>query len=159
MQALDPMEVALMRLMPTALSEAGQSDIEAMLDELAGPLAENAVPISKMSSTFRWIVAGGIAAAVAGLAAFSTTPDLVPQVSLVSSSTEVDRPGWELVSGSDRVQSVTDEGWLEDADGVAMLAMRINAVEENKVRDEESGIIVQISEPREEIFLMPITAF
>jgi hypothetical protein len=40
-----------------------------------------------------------------------------------------------------------------------MRALRLNAVEENNVRDEESGMVVRISEAREEILLMPISAF
>jgi hypothetical protein len=40
-----------------------------------------------------------------------------------------------------------------------MHALRLSVVEENSLRDLETGIVVQISEPREEILLMPITAF
>ena len=46
MQTPDPVETILARLMPPALSEAGPAEIEAMLDELAGPAAENVVAIS-----------------------------------------------------------------------------------------------------------------
>jgi len=64
-----------------------------------------------------------------------------------------------LISGSDRVESMTDEGWQESQDGSAMRALRLNAVEERSVRDQESGIVVKISEPREEILLIPISSF
>lgn len=67
--------------------------------------------------------------------------------------------GIVLVSVSDRIESMTDEGWQESSDGSAMHALRLSAVEENSVRDEETGMVVQISEPREEILLTPISAF
>ena len=60
---------------------------------------------------------------------------------------------------SDRIESMTDEGWQEDSDGSAMRAMRLRVVEENSVLDEETGIVMQVSEPREEILLMPVSAF
>jgi hypothetical protein len=40
-----------------------------------------------------------------------------------------------------------------------MHALRLNVVEENSVMDEEPGIIVLISQPREELLLMPISSF
>jgi hypothetical protein len=32
-------------------------------------------------------------------------------------------------------------------------------VEENSLLDEETGIVMQVSEPREEILLMPVSTF
>ena len=74
----------------------------------------------------------------------------VPQVAASKAA-----PGFVLVSESDRIESMTDEGWQEDLDGSAMHALRLVAVEENNVRDEESGMVVRISEPREEILYTP----
>ena len=159
MQAPDPIEKILARLMPTALSQNGQLEIEAMIDDLAGPETADVVLISagKWHARYLVIVGGGIAAAVAGLLAlapmiggFST-----PQVTVTSQNPS----GFVLVSESDRIESMTDEGWQEDLDGSAMHALRLTAVEENNVRDEESGMVVRILEPREEILYTPISAF
>lgn len=156
MQAPDPVEAILARLMPPALSQDGQLEIEAMIDDLAGPEVQNLVPISSGKWLLSTLVGGGIAAAVAGLLA------LVPMIDGFSTkqvSTANKAPlGFELVSESDRIESMTDEGWLEQ-DGSAMHALRLMAVEENNVRDVESGMVVRISEPREEILYTPITAF
>lgn len=156
MQAPDPIETILARLMPTALSQDGQLEIEAMIDELAGPESENVVPISAGKWLVRSLVGGGIAAAVAGLLALAPMIDgfSPPQVAATSKSPA----GFVLVSESDRIESMTDEGWQEE-DGSAMHAVRLTAVEENNVRDEESGMVVRISEPREEILYTPISAF
>ena len=149
MQAPDPIEAVLARLMPPALSQQGQVEIEAMIGELAGP--EN----SRGPSWFiRCAIGGGIAAAIGALiAVFPTEPTARP-----SAVAEADR-GYSLVSGSDRIESMTDEGWQEDADGLAMHTLRLKAIEENQVRDEGSGMVVLISEPREEILLIPVNAF
>lgn len=156
MQAPDPIETILARLMPPALSQDGQFEIEAMIDDLAGHEAENVVPISSGNWFVRSLIGGGIAAAVAGLLA------LVPMESDFSTpegvATSKVPSGFVLVSESDRIESMTDEGWQEQ-DGSAMHALRLTAVEENSVRDLESGMVVRISEPREEILYTPITAF
>lgn len=158
MQAPDPIETILARLMPTALSQNGQFEIEAMINELAGPEAENVVPISAGKWQVRYLVAGGsVAAAVAALLALAPMMGefSAPQVIATSKAPS----GFVLVSESDRIESMTDEGWQEDLDGSAMHALRLTAVEENNVRDEESGMVVRISEPREEILYTPISAF
>ena len=149
MQAPDPIEVVLARLMPPGLSQQGQVEIEAMIGELAGP--EN----SRGPSWFiRCAIGGGIAAAIGALiAVFPTEPAARP-----SAVAEAD-PGYSLVSGSDRIESMTDEGWQEDADGLAMHTLRLKAIEENQVRDEGSGMVVLISEPREEVLSIPVSAF
>jgi hypothetical protein len=64
-----------------------------------------------------------------------------------------------LVGESDRVEAMTDEGWQEDSDGAPMQATRLRVVEENSLLDEQTGIVMQVSEPREEIFLMPVSTF
>jgi hypothetical protein len=154
----DAIEAALARLMPPALSQNCQLDIEAMLDDLAGSEAEEIAPIPT-SQRNRWIIAAGIAASVAVLLA------VFPSIGHHSLPPHVSAPlvekarGLVLISESDRIESMTDEGWQEDSYGSAMHAVRLNVVEENSLRDLETGIVMQISEPREEILLMPITAF
>jgi hypothetical protein len=153
MHEKDSVETILARLMPPALSEAGQREIETMLDELAGPAAAKPAP------RFRFpMIAGGIAAALAGAAViFSTARP--PASSGTSLAAGDPMPGIMLVGESDRIESMTDEGWREDSDGSAMRAMRLSVVEENSLFDEETGIVMQVSEPREELLLMPVSAF
>lgn len=150
MQAPDPIETIMARLMPPALSEECQFEIETLIDDLAGP--ENVVGISWLT---RCVIGGGIAAAIGALCAVIPMIHDAPQPHVAVTSPS----GFSLVSESDRIESVTDEGWQESADGSAMHAVRLSAVEEDNVRDEESGMVVQITEPREEILLMPISAF
>ena len=155
MQELDPssIEAALARLMPPALSQGCHSEIEAMFDELAGP-----APLNTPSIPFYLCWVGfGIAAAIGVLCAVPPFVQKTPELSAEAIS--LFPTGLVLVSESDRVQSMTDEGWQEGSDGTAMHAVSFNAVEESNLLDEESGMLVQISIPREEILLHPISAF
>lgn len=150
-------EAMLSRLMPPGLSDDGQRGIEDMLDELAGPPVVVAAAKPGHGSWMRRMFAGGIAAA--GVTAALVFP-LAPAPSPVTASATVETPAeFVLVGESDRIESTTDEGWVEDSDGSAMQALRLSVIEENSIRDEETGIVMQVSEPREEYLLMPVSAF
>ncbi len=160
MQAPDPvleMEAVMARLMPPSFSQDCQHELEALIDDLAGP--EAAAEISPVNWTLRAVIGGGIAAAVGALCAVLPFHETLPNGPALVSVPEVPTFGLVLISESDRVESMIDEGWSEDAYGSAMHAIRLNVIEENQIRDEESGMLVKISEPREEVFLMPISSF
>ena len=144
-------ETILARLMPPALSVSAQQEIEAMLDELAGP-----APAQQTSSgpRWRWFIGVGLAAALAAVIAI---PSLMKPVSPQAVATAL--PEFLLVGESDRVESTADEGWRETPDGSAVRAMRVRVIEENSLFDEETGIVMRVSQPREELLLMPISAF
>lgn len=152
MHDVKSMEAILSRLMPPALSEDGQHEIESMLDELAGAPA-----VRKQSASRRYfpIIVGGIAATLAAALLIFQIATPPPRTTAAADTP----PGFLLVGESDRVESMTDEGWHEEADGTTMRAMRLSVVEENSFFDEETGIVMQVTEPREELFLMPISAF
>lgn len=154
----DPVESILARLMPVALSDEGQRGIEAMLDELAGTPAE-IVPMRK--PWFRRPLAAGVAAAA--VAAAALLPLITPRQSaapLVAASVQDSREGgFVLVGESGSISSMSEEGWQEDADGSAMRTLRLRVVEQNSLLDEETGIVMQVSEPRDEFLLMPVSTF
>jgi hypothetical protein len=156
MQAPDPIEAALARLMPTAMSVSGQREIEDMLDELAAELP--ATP------NRRWkypIMGLGAAAAIAALVAVPSllnrsTPGLpFPQIA----QAETVQPDMQWLEESQRVESMADEGWVSTGEGIAMQAVRVRMIGENTLRDQETGYTVHISEPRSELLLMPVSSF
>ncbi len=158
MQAPDPIEVVMARLMPPAMSQESQMNLEALIDDLAGPEVSRGVSAARW--TGRWLLGGGIAAALGALlAVYPTRKHIETPVARSVMATEGFSSGLVLLSESDRVESMTDEGWREDASGSALHAVRLNVMKENQLRDEESGMLVQISEPREEILLLPINSF
>lgn len=159
MQAPDQIEAALARLMPPALSQECQSGIEAMIDELAGTEPAKVVEISTAQWWGRWIAGGGIAAAIGVMSAGWSSSNQLQEPKLGQNAVTEMSSGLVVVSESERIESLTDEGWRDNADGVAMRAVRVKAVEENNVLDEESGLIIKISEPREEVLLVPVKEF
>lgn len=144
------MERALMRLMPVALSDSAQAEIETQIDELAGGAH---VVRQDFSPWAKWL--GGIAAAVAvGIYAIpSGTRESTP---LVGSTADV---GMVVLNELDRMQSIRDDGLFVDPAGSAVRKMTVRVVGESRIRDEETGIEVTLTEPREEMYLMPISTF
>lgn len=161
----DPVETILARLMPPALSEAGQRDIESMLDALAGSSAAAHSAKRPGLAWFRRLFVGGIAAAgVAAAVIFPLASRPAPSswaaaAPSLKSAAAKHPAGMVLVGESDRIESMTDDGWQEDADGSAMRAVRLNVVEENSLLDVETGIVMQVSQPREELLLTPVSSF
>ncbi len=158
MHKLDPIETILARMMPPALSAEGQRGIEDMLDELAGPLPQ-IIPVKPWFRRpwVRGVAAAGIAAAVllplASPRLLQTAP--MPVVVLEQESAD----GVVLVGESGRIKSISAQGWQENPDGTALRTLRMRVVEENQFLDEETGIVMLVSEPREEYLLMPVSAF
>ncbi|MCX8496893.1 MAG: hypothetical protein ORN51_11990 [Akkermansiaceae bacterium] len=159
MQAPNPIEEILARLMPPALSQSRQFEIEEMIDELAGPDATTHAPLPSPWWRSRMLIGSGIAAALATLCAFIPSKSNTPIAQTTHNLSPISSSEMVLISESDRIESMTDEGWQDEADGSAMHALRVNAVGQNSLRDEESGMVVQISELREELLLTPISAF
>lgn len=145
----DEMEKALMRLMPVALSDSAQASMDARIDELAGVQ----VVTHDFSRWAKWL--GGIAAAVAiGVFALPFGNwKAAPLVDLTADDEMI------VLNELDRVENVRDEGLFVDAGGSAMRKMSVRVIGESTIRDAETGIEVTLTEPREEMFLMPISTF
>jgi len=145
-------EEILARLMPPGLTAEGQRGIEDMIDDLD---AEDGSRIGKRRLPF--FIAGIAAALAAGFFAIHTINRDLPRLAehiAIESSEE-----FTIVSESDRIEDMIDEGWSDTPDGSAMRTLRLRVVGESKLLDETTGIVMNISQPREEILLMPVSAF
>jgi hypothetical protein len=146
----DAMEKALLRLMPAALSETAQAGMEAQLDELSGSVK---VLRHDFSRRAKWL--GGIAAAVTiGVFAFPfDSRESAPLVGIAEDD------GMVVITELDRVENVLDEGLFVDAGGSAVRKMSVRVVGESRILDEETGIEVTLTEPRREMYLLPVSTF
>lgn len=146
----DEMEKALMRLVPAALSESAQAEMEARLDELSG----DAVVIRQGFPRWaKWL--GGIAAAsaVGAFAFHSGSQETAPLAGVAQDE------GMVVLTELDRVENVRDEGLFVDAGGSAVRKMSVRVVGESRILDEETGIEVTLTEPRKEMYLLPVSTF
>jgi hypothetical protein len=150
MPAPEEIEAMLQRLMPTALSPLAQEEMDAIFEEAA-----SGVP-SRKSWVSRYWIPSSLAAAV-GFALLLVPFTKKMPVSVAAAAAP--SPGLVLVNSSDRVEEVADEGEDGTTQGEEMHAVRLQMVAENTVKDQETGIEMLVSEPREELVLVPVTAF
>ena len=154
------------RLMPVSLSEDATFSIHSLLDELAAesqpPLPTQATPAAP---TRRWLpltttaAAAAIAMLAAATALLTPAPEHTPPDQSTRALAADDHFAMRLVDESTRLSWVADGGWLDAPDGGTVHAVRIGVVEENRILDEETGIIVNVTSPREEMLLMPVSTF
>lgn len=156
MESPEEIEKALARLMPAALSEQGKSSLDDLIDGLAGT-EQAAVPPRRPGLSW----AGGIAAAAAAVVVAFNWPSpapLAPAAGPLAGDAAAES-GIVLIRQTERVEDAAPEGWLSETDGVAHRAWRVRVIDEDRVRDVETGYEVTVSRPREEVILMPVTAF
>lgn len=160
MESPEDIEKALSRLMPAAISEEGKRS----LDELIDGLAFGESPLSKREISRRpsWSWAGGIAAAAAAVVVALNWPaaaPVAPEPSIARNLLPAETRGIVLLRQSERVEDAEPQPWLSETDGVAHRAWRVRVIDEERLRDNETGYEVLVSRPREEVILMPVTAF
>lgn len=168
LETANEVERALQGLMPVSLSEHSQREIGAMLDELSGSEARDGEKnIEKYQKPWsrRLAVMGAAAALITcGFVLFSGSESSgmkLDQVLPVATSLIADdaQGATELVSEMDRVEEVSDEGLFVDSGGSAVRKVRVRVVEESRIKDKETGIIVMLTEPREEMYMLPVSHF
>lgn len=152
MRETDPyheMEKALMRLMPVALSDSAQAALEAQIDELAG----GEVVRHDFSRMVKWL--GGIAAAVA-VGFFALSFGIRETAALAETAPD---DGILVLTESERMENVRDEGLFVDAGGSAVRKTCYDMIGESRIRDRETGIEVTVTAQRKEWYSVPVSTF
>jgi hypothetical protein len=154
MESPEELEKALSCLMPAALSESGRRSLDELIDGLAAGQSTAAAPAPPSRP---WAWAAGIATAAAALV-FAVTlsgPAVVPEVA----GPQAAAASVVRIGHSERVETAVPEDWVSESHGVAHRAWRVRVVDEERLRDVQTGYEVLVSRPREEVVLMPVTAF
>lgn len=160
MESPEDLEKALARLMPSAISEKGQRSMDDLIDSLAaGKTVVTPLP-AKSPHRSAWF--GGIGAAAAAVVVALSIPQggnpVVTQGPTVPRTTG---PNGDvvLIGQSEVVEEAVPEDWMSEADGVPHRAWRVRVVDQERLRDVETGYEVLVSRPREEVRLMPVSSF
>lgn len=155
----EDVEAVLSRLIPASLSQHAHEALEQLVDPSASGTPEEATTLAAKIAKLPWKSLGGMAAAAALALGSWAAIEQAERKTATTTSPAQHAKDMILLGESDRVEDMVDEGWQSFDDGSAMHAMRVHLVGESQYHDEETGILVTISEPREEIILMPVSAF
>lgn len=158
MEELEEIERRLEGLVPRGFSESGLASVEAMFDKLAA----NEPP--RRPAGWTWGLGAAAAVALAAGLGLTLRPAADPPAVTVAAPDAVaevaDGEEPELVSELEGVVAIeADDGMLTDADGSLHRAWHVRVVSEERFRDSESGQEVRVVAPRDELVLMPVSAF
>jgi hypothetical protein len=142
------------RLVPGAMSGQGSASLEALIDELAEDSPRQA------TKWVGYLVAGAVAALAmtASIMLGVRAADVRP----LSGVDQLFSEGLDVVLLEDVegvVSAEANERLVADADGSLHRAWHVQVVSEERFHDEESGEVVRVVHPRDEVVLMPVTSF
>jgi len=148
------LEDKLRGLVPPAISEAGQERLENTVDQLVG---EKLIPFYR--SNF-WRAAAVVTLSSALVwSVFKSNELNQPDVSTALVSVNSPAP-MELLTSTNRIDGRQDDGLIVPTDGRAPhYRYRYSVTDEERVRDPETGTIVTLRQPRQEIITVPVTQF
>jgi len=103
---------------------------------------------------------GGIAAAAAiTLAALIVGQYQTAPPSTIATVTRPIKPSLTLLEETGRVDDASNAGTVEESDGTSLQAWKYHVVEKDRMKDRATGLVVEVSQPRDEFLLMPVSAF
>lgn len=155
MSKADTVEEILARLMPVAMSESAEEEIFDNLEELASTLDHESV--GGVPKRWPWITGAAAAFGLSALGVLHTSHSSPNRGTLAASPDSL--PSLVNLSRIDTLQSIEGQGWWEDGEGNAHQSLRLNMVAHQEILDQETGIRMTVSEPREETILVPVSTF
>ncbi len=155
METPEEIERRLQRcLTPRGFSTEGMASIEDMIDELAGESAKRAMFDGHAVGWISGSAAAGIALAFA--LTWLNAPEKPEPVAAISTGVEL----VSLVSEEEGVVAAeADEELLADSDGRLMRAWHVQVVNQERFVDPQTGHEITVVQPRDELVLMPVSAF
>lgn len=166
MESPEDIEKALARLVPSAISERGQRSLDDLIDSLAAADGEEAiVEMSQPRRAKPWGWISGIGSAAAAITLALVLPETEStksgggRVATAELAPAEAKERFVVLAQSQHVESAEPEGWTSEADGVTHRAWRVRLVNQERVKDVETGYEVLVSQPQEEVILRPVNTF
>ena len=154
MKHVESIERALARMVPAPLSRRATGDLDELIETLAAQQepAPAAAPFGRKAA-----VVTGAAAAVIALAAVAIHAALPERPPRAAAAPAIDP--FEVVAATNRIDEPEEDEWFADEAGGMHRVVRMRVIEEEFVRDRRSGALVTLTEPREELVLVPVSSF
>lgn len=171
MEPFNSIEAKLQRLVPPSLSEDGELRLEEAVDRLAGvqsrgesqgrPAAGNAAWLWKAVAVVAVLVIPVVMIQFADRdAEDSSLAQVDPSISLNVASEMANLQEMVLLKSTKLIDGRVDDGLIVPDDGATPhYRYRYRVVDEEQVRDLESGSVITIRQPRQEVVTIPVTQF
>lgn len=159
-------EDKLNRLVPPSVSEAGQGRLEETIDQLARvtphpDVEPGGVPAD---TTGNWPWKATAALALLAVPAVMFKPGEAPSnPSLASNHPAAEawnNPVLVVLKTTNRIDGSEDDGLIIPDDGsIPHFRYRYHVTDEELVRDPETGTVITLRQPRQEVVTIPVTEF
>jgi len=166
MDKYQSMEEKLNGLLPPSISEQGQSRMEDVIDQLAGLEAAEIVQTAGSDdkawpSSGSWKVAAALALLAVPVVMFLTKEEPLSSIAQLDSSTELrDLSALVVLSSINRIDGREDDGLIIPENGSSPhYRYRYHVTDEEQVRDDETGTVITLRQPRQEVVTIPVTQF
>lgn len=164
---LDALEQRLRAIAPRDVSSAAMQrcdeTIDALADGAAGKRTGTAGEQAARSALRPWAWASAAAVVVGAavwLPALWDADDAPALAAGHDPSSGTGAPGFVLLKSTNRVDGHEDDGLIIPTDGSAPhYRHRYHIVDEEQVRDEKTGTVVTLRQPRQEVIRVPVTQF
>ncbi|NWK54012.1 hypothetical protein HW115_00190 [Verrucomicrobiaceae bacterium N1E253] len=166
MEAPKNIEEKLSRLMPPALSDGAQQRLEETLDDLASSHGED--PDARQVTQSRAPILGKVWK-VAALLTLLAVPAVVihhqdemfqDDASLASISDEIQVPDMVLLKSVKLIDGRENDGLIVPDDGSSPhYRYRYRVIDEEQVQDPETGTVITLRQPSQEVVTIPVTEF
>lgn len=166
MDRFKSLEEKLEGLVPSPLSEGGERMLEDRIDELAGVDSE-ARPAEQAAPTVFWSrrVAAVVLVLAIPVVMIQMKPERPDDTSLAMLDADLApsvpvHPEMILLKSTKLIDGREDDGLIVPADGAAPhYRYRYRVVDEEQVRDPETGAVITLRQPRQEVVTIPVTEF
>lgn len=169
MDKYQSIEDKLNGLLPPSISEQGQARMEDTIDQLAALETAKIAQITKAAesdngpwpSSGSWKAAAALALLVVPVMMFFNKEESSPSVARLDSGGETANLS-ELVvlSSVNRIDGREDDGLIIPENGSSPhYRYRYRVTDEEQVRDDETGTVITLRQPRQEIVTIPVTQF
>ncbi len=172
MDKYQSIEDKLNSLVPPSISEHGQSRMEDAIDQLAGLEQAGPSKIDEMPATLTkkwnkgnggggWKAAAALALLAVPVVMFLNKEESAPSIAHLDSGTEVVNLSELVVLRSmNRIDGREDDGLIIPVNGSSPhYRYRYRVTDEEQVRDDETGTVITLRQPRQEIVTIPVTRF
>lgn len=149
-------EDKLYGLMPMAISDQAQADIELQIDQLTGLVAD----IPKVQKNTFWKPLIQVAAMITLAVTVFFFQKREDTQSVKRSIVLKDEPELTLINTTNRVQGLESDGLIYPDDGtIPHYRYRYKVSNEELIRDEATGLVITVTQPSHEVVTIPVTYF
>ncbi len=154
-------EEKLNRLVPSGVSTRAQRGLEDTIDRLAAAsgLGDGSGSPGVMAH-WAWKAAAVVALIAAPVVMFRTLPGKTVESPALAAITPEAAAGLVVLSSTQQIVATEDDGLIIPEDGgTPHYRFRYQVSDEERLRDPETGTIVTLRQPRQEIHTIPVTLF